>query len=164
MALRSKVKSKFECNLRAPPHHRPLFVRSFVRSLARSLARWRARRENFSSTRKFRRRENFGKKVWVVAIVFVKKSSKSELSSRFSGRLKILQGLEGHDETCEVPIWRSCDFLSVTMIFVSKNHPRCPKNQLSMIFGGGVKKSFSIFFLIFGAKLTCTFWSADMMV
>ena len=28
----------------------------------RSLARWRARRANFSSTRKFRRRENFGKK------------------------------------------------------------------------------------------------------
>ena len=46
----------------APPCHRPLFVRSFVRSFARSLARWRARRENFSSTRKFRQRENFGKK------------------------------------------------------------------------------------------------------
>ena len=30
--------------------------------IVRSLARWRARRENFSSTRKFRRRENFGKK------------------------------------------------------------------------------------------------------
>ena len=133
------------------------FVRSFVRSLA-------ARRENFSSTRKFRRRENFEKKVWVVAIVFVKKSLKSELSSRFSGRLKILQGLEGHDETCEVPIWRSCDFLSVTMIFVSKNHPRCPKNQLFMIFGGGVKKSISSFFLTFGPKLTCTFWFADMMI
>ena len=99
----------------------------------------------------FRRRENFGdakilgKNVWVVAIVFVKKSSKSELSSRFSGRLKILQGLEGRLETSEVPIWRSCEFLSVTMKFVSKNHPRCPKNQLSMIFGGGVKKAIWIF-------------------
>ena len=40
----------------------PTPIRSFVRSFARSLARWRARRENFSSTRKFRRRENFGKK------------------------------------------------------------------------------------------------------
>ena len=112
----------------------------------------------------FGRRGIFGdvkileKKVWVVAIVFVKKSSKSELSSRFSGRSKILQGLEGHDETCEVPIWRSCDFLSVTMKFVSQNHPRCPKNQLSTIFGGGVKKPISIFFLTFGPKLTCTFF------
>ena len=99
----------------------------------------------------FRRRVNFGdakileKKVWVVAIVFVNKLSKSELSSRFSGRLKILQGLEGRLETSEVPIWRSCEFLSVTMKFVSKNHPRCPKNQLSMIFGGGVKRSITIF-------------------
>ena len=150
-----------------PPCHRPLFVRSFVRSFARSFARSLA---GALVAKIFRRRENFGdakisqKKVWVVAIVFVKKSSKSELSSRFSGRLKILQGLEGHDETCEVPIWRSCDFLSVTMIFVSKNHPRCPKNQLFMIFGGGVKKSISIFFFTFAPKLTCTFWFADMMI
>ena len=118
----------------------------------------------------FRRRENFGdakilqKKVWVVAIVFVKKSSKSELSSQFSGRLKILQGLEGHHETCEVPIWRSCELLSVTMRFVLKNHPRCPKNQLSMIFGGGVKKLISIFVFIFGPKLTCIFGLADIMI
>ena len=141
----------------------PTPIRSFVRSLARSLA-------GALVAKIFRRRENFGdakileKKVWVVAIVFVKKSSKSELSSRFSGRLKILQGLEGHDETCEVPIWRSCDFLSVTMKFVSQNHPRCPKNQLSMTFGGGVKNSISIFFLTFGPKLTCTFWFVDMMI
>ena len=103
------------------------------------------RRANFSSTRKFRQRENFRKKVWVVAIVFVKKSSKSQLSSRFSGRLKISQGLEGRLKTSEVPIWRSCEFLSVTMTFVSKTYPRCPKIQLSRIFGGGVKKSISIF-------------------
>ena len=114
--------------------------------------------------RKFRRRENFRKNNWALAIDFVKKSSKSELSSRFLNRLKILQDLEGHHETCEVPIWRSCEFLSVTMRFVSKNHPRCPKNQLSMIFGGVVKKSISIFFLTFGTKLICTFWFADMMI
>ena len=97
------------------------------------------------------------KKVWVVAIVFVKKSSKSELSSRFFGRLKIFQGLEGRLETSEVPIWRSCEFLSVTMTFVSKSYPRCPKIQLSMTFGGGVKVVQTIFFLTFGPKLTCTF-------
>ena len=114
-------------------------------------------------TKIFRRRENFGdakileKKVRVVAIVFVKKSSKSELSSRFFGRLKILQDLEGHHETCEVPIWRSCEFLSVTMTFVSKSYPRCPKIQLSRIFGGGVEVLQTIFFLTFGPKLTCTF-------
>ena len=118
---------------------------------------WRARDENFSSTRKFRRRENFGKKVWAIAIVFVKKSSKSELSSRFFGRLKILQDLEDHHETCEVPIWTSCEFLSVTTTFVSKSYPRCPKIQLSRIFGGGVKVLQTIFFLTFGPKLTYTF-------
>ena len=32
-----------------------------IRSFVRSLACWRARRENFSSTRKFRRDENLGK-------------------------------------------------------------------------------------------------------
>ena len=143
------------------------FVRSFVRSFARSLACSLA---GALVAKIFRRRENFGdakilqKKVWVVAIVLVQKSSKSELSSRFSGRLKILQGLEGHDETCEVPIWRSCDFLSVTMIFVSKSHPRCSNNELSMIFGGGVKKSISILFLNFWPKLTYIFWFTDMMI
>ena len=40
----------------------PTPIRSFVRSFARPLARSRARRENFSPTRKFRRRGNFGKK------------------------------------------------------------------------------------------------------
>ena len=64
----------------------------------------------FSSTRKFRRRGNFGKKVRAVAIDLVQKSSNFELFSRFFGRLKILQDLEGHDETSEVPIWRSCEF------------------------------------------------------
>ena len=102
-------------------------------------------------TKFFRRRENFGdakileQKIGVVAIAFVKKSPKSELSPRLSGRLKILQGLEGRLETSEEPIWRSCEFLSVTVKFVSKNHPRCPKNQFSMIVGGGVKKLISIF-------------------
>ena len=92
----------------------------------------------------------------IVAMISVKFSSKSGLSSRFFGRLKILQGLEGRLETSEVPIWRSCEFLSVTMKFVSKNHHRCPKNQISTTFGGGVQKSTSIFFLIFGPKPTCT--------
>ena len=65
----------------------PTPIRSFVRSLARSLA-------GALVAKIFRRRENFGdakileKKVWVVAIVFVKKSSKSEPSSRFLNRLK----------------------------------------------------------------------------
>ena len=40
---------------------RPTPYLSILRTF-RSLARWRARRANFSSTRKFRRRENFGKK------------------------------------------------------------------------------------------------------
>ena len=47
-----------------------------------------ARRANFSTTRKFRRRENFRKKIWAAAIVFLQKSSKSELSSRFLSRSK----------------------------------------------------------------------------
>ena len=47
------------------------------------------RSDNFSATRNFvRRRENFEKKVWSGAIDFVKKSSKSEPSSRFLSRLK----------------------------------------------------------------------------
>ena len=133
-------------------HFRP-FVRSFVR---RSIVG----RLGFSD---FRETKISEMKEWVVAINFAQKSSKSEPSSRFLSRFKILQDLEGHHETCEVPIWRSCDFLSVTMKFVSQNHPRCPKNQLSMTFGGGVKNSISIFFLTFGPKLTCTFWLADMM-
>ena len=111
-------------------------------------------------------REICKKKVWVVATIFVKKSSKSELSSRFLSRLKILQDLESHHETCEVPISRSYAFLSVTMTFVSKSYPRCPKNQISMTFGGGVQESISIFFLTFGPKLTCTFlvcWYDEMM-
>ena len=125
---------------------------SFVRSLAGALV-----------AKIFRRRGNFGdakifeKKVWVVAIVFVKKSSKSELSSRFSSRLKILQGLEGRLETSEVPIWRSCEFLRLTSRFVSKNYPRRQKILLSRIFGGGVKVAQRIFFSTFGPKLTCTF-------
>ena len=59
------------------------FVRSFARSLAGALV-----------AQIFRRRENFGgakifeKKVRVVAIDSVQKSSKSELSSRFLSRLK----------------------------------------------------------------------------
>ena len=116
-----------------------------------------------SSVYKFRRRKKFGdakileKKVRVVAIDFVKKSSKSQLSSRFFGRLKILQHLEGCHASSEVPIWRSYEFLSVTSRFVSKNYPRHSEIQLSMIFGGGVNKSISIFFLTFGPKLTCTF-------
>ena len=81
----------------------------------------------------------------IVAMISVKFSFKSALSSRFFGRLKILQDLEGHHETSEVLIWRSCEFLSVTMTFVSKSYPRCPKIQLSRIFGGGVKKPISIF-------------------
>ena len=40
---------------------RPTPYLSILRTF-RSLARWRARRANFSSTRKFRRRENFRKK------------------------------------------------------------------------------------------------------
>ena len=109
-------------------------------------------------TKIFRRREDFGdakileKKVWVVPIVFVKKSSKSELSSRFFGRLKILQGLEGRLETSEVPIWRSCEFLSVTSRFVSRNYPRHSEIQLSMIFGGGINQVDLNFFLDFWVK------------
>ena len=102
--------------------------------------------------------------VRVDAVDFGKKSSKSELSSRFFGRLKILQDLEGHHESCEVPIWGSCEFLSVTSRFVSKNYPRHSEIQLSMIFGGGVNKSILTFFVIFGPKLTCIFWFADMMI
>ena len=57
-------------------------VRSFVRSLVAIIFH---RRENF-----FGRAKILEKKVWVAAIDSVKKSSKSELSSRFLGRLKIL--------------------------------------------------------------------------
>ena len=100
----------------------------------------------------------FGEKnIWVVTIVFVNKSSKSELSSRFSGRLKSLQDLEGDHETCEVPIWRSCEFLSVTIKFVSKNYRFYPNNQLSMIFGEGVKVLLPIFGFDFGPKVTFSF-------
>ena len=45
--------------------------------------------------------------------------------------------------------------------------PRHSEIQLSMIFGGGVNKSISIFFLTFGPKLTCTFlvcWYGDMII
>ena len=104
------------------------------------------------------------KKVWVVAIDFITKSSNSELSSRFFGRLKILQDLEGHHETCEVPIWRSCEFLSVTRRFVSKNYPKHSEIQLSRIPAGGVNRSISIFSSTFWAKPTCTFLLADMMM
>ena len=41
------------------------------------------------------------------------------------GCLKIcigcLQGLEGRPESSQMPIWRSCEFLSITIKFVSKN-------------------------------------------
>ena len=106
--------------------------------------------------------ETFSKKKLIVAIDFLKKSSKSELSSRFFACLKILQDLEGHRETCEVPIWRSCEFLSVTSRFVSKNYPRHSEIQLSRILGGGVKRSISIFSSVFWPKPTCTLLVADM--
>ena len=118
--------------------------------------RWGARRAKF-----------FQNLVRVDAVDFGKKSSKSELSSRFFGRLKILQDLEGQHETCEVPIWKSCEFLSVTSRFVSKSYPRCPKIQISAIFGGGVNKSISIFFLTFGQNWLALFWVCwydDMML
>ena len=66
-----------------------------------------------------------------------------------------LSGLRGRLETSEMPIWRSYDFLSVISGFVSKNYPRHSEIQLSMIFGGGVKSSISVFVLAFGPKLTC---------
>ena len=93
-----------------PPTPIRSFVRSFVSwfdcSLAGTLvAKIFGRREIFVDAKILE------KKVGVVAIVFVEKSSKSELSFRFSGRLKILQGLEGRLGTSEVLIWRSCKFL-----------------------------------------------------
>ena len=151
--------------------HVRTYVRTFVRTyVLAGPIRFQSTLPTTLVAQIFRRRENFGgakifeKKIWAAAIIFVKKSSKSELSSRFFGRLKILQDLEDHHETCEVPIWTSCEFLSVTTTFVSKSYPRCPKNQLSMIFGGGLKKSISIFFWIFGPKLTCTFWFAAVIM
>ena len=115
----------------------------------------------------FRRRANFGG---------AKISEKTNLGRRDRFRQKNVkirailaifrpfQNFEGRHASSEVRIWRSCEFLSLTMTFVSKNHPRCPKIQLSMIFGGGVKSQLMIFFLTFGPKLTCTFWFTDMMV
>ena len=58
---------------------------------------------------------------------------------KFSKNINFFKDLEGHHETCEVPIWRSCEFLSATSGIASKSYPRCPKIQLSVIFGGGVK-------------------------
>ena len=119
----------------APPCHRPRRIREILRRFREVVRRFRRERRAIF----FQNLDRVG------AIVLVKKSSKSELSSRFFDRLKILQDLEDHHETCEVPIWTSCEFLSVTTTFVSKSYPRCPKIQLSRIFGGGVKKSISIF-------------------
>ena len=65
--------------LMAPPCHRPRRVREVFRRFREVVRRFRReRRANF-----FRNLDRVG------AIVFVKKSSKSELSSRFFSRLKI---------------------------------------------------------------------------
>ena len=64
---------------------------------------------------------------------------RKKIEKKIFQKKKCFEDLEGHHETCEVPIWRSCEFLSVTSRFVSKSYPRCPKIQLSAIFGGGVK-------------------------
>ena len=146
------ILKRMTADITAPPFHRPR---------RRRRRRRRQRRRQTTTTMRSTARKNL---VRVDAVDFGKKYPKSELSSRFFGRLKILQDLEGHHETCEVPIWRSCEFLSVTSRFVSKNYPRCPKIQISMIFGGGVKVVQTIFLLTFGPKLTCNFWFADMMI
>ena len=63
--------------------------------------------------------------------------------------LEDLQKLEGHHtETSaesEVPIWRICGFLSVTIKLISKNHPISLENQLYTTLGKGVKESITIF-------------------
>ena len=65
-----------------------------------------------------------------------------------------LQDLGGHQEANEMPIWRSCDFWSVTIRFVSENYPKSPEVQLSTTFGQGVNVSVKIFGLEFGPKAT----------
>ena len=59
-------------------------------------------------------------------------------------------------------IWRSYEFLSVRMTFVSKSYPRCPKIQLSMTFGWGVKVVF--FSWLLGQNWLALFWFADMII
>ena len=75
-----------------------------------------------------------------------------------------LQDFEDRHASSEVPIWRSCEFLSVTSRFVLKNYPRHSEIHLSRILGGGVKLSISICSLTFWPKPTCAFLLADMMM
>ena len=106
-----------------------LFFRSFFRSFAR--------RENFSSTRNFfRSREHIRKKSLGRRDRFRQRIVKIGVILAI---FRPFEDFERHDASSEVPIWRSCEFLSVSMTFVSKNYPRCPKIQLSTTFGGGVK-------------------------
>ena len=68
-----------------------------------------------------------------------------------------LQDLEGRHETCEMRIWRSSEFLNVTIRSVSKNYPISPENQFYTIFGKGVNRSIKIFGLEFWLKPTYSF-------
>ena len=102
----------------------------FVLSFVRSSREFFVDAKIFSVARKFRkkslgRRDRFRQKIVKIGVILA--------------IFQPFEDFERHDASSEVPIWRSCEFLSVSMTFVSKNYPRCPKIQLSTTFGGGVK-------------------------
>ena len=102
------------------------------------------------------------------ALDLVKKSSKSELSSRFFGRLKISEDLEqklsGSIFFKKMTFWRSYDFLIRVGRCVVKSYcPKCP------YFGGdflveGVKDSICVFDLDLAPKMTSTIWCCDLVM
>ena len=85
------------------------------------------------------------------AIDLVQISSKSELSSWFFGRLKILtyflmfDGMKLWNEKANYLFWRSYDLFDVAGRCASKNDPLGSEFQLSTILIRGVKESVSIF-------------------
>ena len=80
---------------------------------------------DFFSRNRSRRDDSFGPKIAEFRVILA--------------IFRPFEDFERHDASSEVPIWRSCEFLSVSMTFVFRNYPRCPKIQLSTTFGGGVE-------------------------
>ena len=111
----------------------------------------------------WRRDFGFAPIICVAAINFVQELSKSELSSRFLGRLKICVGWlkicrvwKVVTKKIEILVRRNWEFLSVTIKFVSKNHAISAEDQLAMILGERVKQSITIFGFDSWPKVTFT--------
>ena len=123
---------------------------SFIRSLRkRSLVHvnFFRRRENFGNAR-WGRRDRFRPKIIEIRAIFVIFRPFEDLRRL----LEDLQGLEGRHETSEKLIWRSREFLSATIKFVSENYPMSPEIQPSATFSAGVKVVLTICWFEFSAN------------